>query len=282
MTYLGYNDLPDLGKPTEVNLEKLIELKPDVVFLHTNRAMELDEKLEPAGIKVIRMDNYQPEKYNEEMLLLGKILGKEERAQEFLDYRDNLEKSVADIVATIDEESKPSVVALSFGFLKSQGGYRIFPAFSNDDTPGVGEGYSTLLAGGKDGAPEIKYDKAEASTTVMVDAEYVFEKQPDVITLHGTFVGGYEDPDTTAFKETLDEAYANSDLGELQAGKDQRVYCFNTDMLGAAKRPIGLIQLGKYLHPELFKDMDPIAEANKYFETWLGTEFKGTWWYDEE
>ena len=91
--YLGFGELPDMGETSELNIEAIIGLAPDAVLVHTNRATEvLEEKLNPLGIPVIRIDNYQPEKYEEELLLLGRLLDAEDRAQAFLEYRQGLKR----------------------------------------------------------------------------------------------------------------------------------------------------------------------------------------------
>lgn len=279
----AYASLPDVGETGSPDYEKIIDLEPDAVFCYTNRSMDLEDKVGGVGIKVIRIDNYQPEKYDEEMLLLGKILGKEDRAQQFVDYEDGLMKSVSDKVDGLSDSDKPSVLALSVGFINSSGGYRIFPCYSIDGTQGVGEGYSSILAGGKDASPDIKYDKTQASTTVMVDQEYVLDTcKPDVITLHGTWLGGYNCTDVSDYKKVMDNIYSVSTIGETPAGADKEVYIFHTDMLGAALRPIGITQLASYLHPDLFAGVDTTKIAEDFFTTWLGCEFKGIWWYAAE
>lgn len=279
----AYASLPDVGETGSPNYEKIIDLEPDAVFCYTNRAMDLEEKVGGVGIKVIRIDNYQPEKYDQEMLLLGKILGKSERAQQFVDYENGLMKQVSDVVDKLSDSEKPSVLALSVGFINGSGGYRIFPCYSTDGTQGVGEGYSTILAGGKDASPDIKYDKTQASTTVMVDQEYVLDTcKPDVITLHGTWLGGYNCTDINDYKSVMDNIYKVSTIGQTPAGADKKVYIFHTDMLGAALRPIGIMQLASYLHPDLFPGVDVEKIAQEFFTTWLGCEFQGIWWYAAE
>lgn len=281
-SYLGYNDLPDMGDTGELNMEAIIGMEPEAVFVHTNRATELEEKLVPAGIQVIRIDNYQPEKYDEELRLLGKILGKEDRAEEFLAYKNEIEKLVSERVEKIDEAEKKSVMALSVGFMNSQGGYRIFPCYSIDGTMGVGEGYSTILAGGIDASPEIKYDPAVGDTTILVDEEYALSCNPEVITLHGTWLGGYNCKDENDFKTVIDNIYEISSIGQTDAGKNKEVYVFHTDFLGASKRHIGVMQLCKYLYPEQFEDIDVEQYAKEYFENWLGTDYQGIWYYAAE
>ena len=281
--YLGFNDLPDMGDTSELNIEAIIALNPDAVLVHTNRATEvLEEKLNPLGIKVIRIDNYQPEKYDEEMLLLGKLVGKEERAQEFLDYIHGVEEMVSERVADIPEEERKSVLALSVGFLNSQGGYRVFPSRASNGEIGVGEGYASILAGGVDAAADLEWDATSDSTTILVEEEYALSCNPDAITLHGTWLGGYNAQDTAQFKEVMDNIYNISSIGQMKAGADRQVFIFHTDMLGAAMRHIGVLQLGKYLYPELFEDIDVDAYATEFFEDWVGAEYKGEWFYSAE
>jgi iron complex transport system substrate-binding protein len=279
-SYLGFGDLPDMGETGELNIEAIIGLNPDAVLVHTNRATEvLEEKLNPLGVKVIRIDNYQPERYDQEMRLLGKILDKEERAEEFLAYRVSVEKLVADQVQNIPEEERKTVMALSVGFINSNGGYRIFPCMANNGEAGVGEGYSTILAGGLDASPGTVWDPAQDNTTIHVEEEYALSCNPQVITLHGTWLGGYNATEPEAFTTVLDNIYNISSIGKMTAGENRDVYIFHTDMLGANKRHIGLLQLGKYLYPSRFGGIDAEAYAKEYFQDWLGTTYEGIWFY---
>ena len=278
--YLGFDNLPDLGETSKINIEEIIKLKPEIVFAHTNRIKDvLEEKLEPIGIKVIRIDNYLPEKMDEEMRLLGQIFNKKDRVEEYIKWKSDLEKLVADRVKAIPEKDKKKVMALSLGFLNSNGGFRVFPSKAKDNKPGVGEGYATMLAGGVDAAEDLEWNPAEASTTILVDKEYVLKKNPPVLTLHGTWLGGYNEQDINKFKEVIDNIMKKTDTPKLDAGKNKEMYIFHTDMLGANKRCLGILQLAKYLYPEQFKDIDTEKYAKEYFKKWLDTEYKGIWFY---
>jgi len=277
--YLGFQSLPDVGETGQLNLETILSLKPQAVFTYTNRPdRKLEEKLEPAGIKVVRMNNYLPDQTDSEWELLGKLFGKEERAAQFLEWKHGIERISAERIQSIGENDKKSVMALSAGFLNSDGGYRIFPSQSLGGKPGVGEGFATILAGGKDAA-DLQWNPAEASTTIMVDEEYVLTRNPDVITLHGTWLGGYEAADV----QPLEDAFANmlsiSSLNRLKAGKNRDVYFFHTNFIGSDKRYIGVLQLAKWLYPDRFADVDPEAYAREYFEKWLGVPYQGIWYH---
>ncbi|KZE43388.1 ABC transporter substrate-binding protein [Brevibacillus parabrevis] len=277
--YLGFDSKPDVGETKQINLEQIISLKPQIVFAYTNRPDKtLEEKLEPAGIKVVRMNNYLPEQMDDELKLLGKIFDKSEKADEFLAWKHSIEKLLADRVAGIREEDKKQVLALSAGFLNTNGGYRIFPSQSLDGKPGVGEGYATILAGGKDAA-DLQWNPAEASTTIMVDEEYVLKRNPEVITLHGTWLGGYNVKDTKPFEEALRHIMSTTSVSRLKAGQTKDIYFFYTNFAGSDKRYIGNLQLAKYLYPDKFQDIDPEQYAKEYFEKWLGVPYQGIWHY---
>ncbi len=278
--YLGLNHLPDVGKTNELNIESILALKPEVVFTFTNRPdNSLEEKLEPAGIKVVRLNNYLPEEMDEELLTLAKIFGKEEKAQHYLAWKHDIEQTLAERVKEIPEEEKKTVLALSAGALNTNGKYNIYPATTLQGDAGVGEGYATILAGGLDPAKDIKWDPTESSTTVNVDEEYVLTVNPDVITLHGNFYGGYEATDATSFTEVLDNVVNNTAVSQMTAGKNKDVYMFYTNFFGSDKGFIGRVQLAKYLYPERFADIDVQTYIDEYFEDWLGVESHGIWYY---
>ncbi|MCG5252204.1 ABC transporter substrate-binding protein [Brevibacillus agri] len=277
--YLGFDGKPDVGETKQINLEQVISLKPQVVFAYTNRPDKtLEEKLEPAGIKVVRINNYLPEQMDEELKLLGKIFDKSDKADEFLAWKHSIEKLLADRVAGIKEEDKKQVLALSAGFLHTNGGYRVFPSQSIEGKPGVGEGYATILAGGKDAA-DLQWDPAEASTTIMVDEEYVLKRNPEVITLHGTWLGGYNVQDRKPFEDALRHIMSTTSVSRLKAGQTKDIYFFYTNFVGSDKRYIGNLQLAKYLYPDKFQDIEPEQYAKEYFEKWLGVPYQGIWHY---
>lgn len=277
--YLGLQDLPDIGETGEVNLETILGLKPQVVFAYTNRPDQtLEDKLGPAGIQVIRMNNYLPDQMDAELELLGRLFGKEERAAEFLAWKHGIEQIPVERLKGLAEEEKKSVLALSAGFLNSNGGYRVFPSQSLGGKPGVGEGYATIAAGGVDAA-DLQWDPTEASTTILVDEEYVLTRNPQVITLHGTWLGGYDVADRVPFEEAFANIMEISSLKQLDAGKTRDVYFFHTNFIGSDKRYIGVLQLAKWLYPERFQDVEPDDYARQYFEEWLGVPYQGTWYY---
>lgn len=278
--YLGLNALPDVGKTDEINLESLLALKPEVVFTFTNRPDQtLEEKLEPAGIKVVRLNNYLADQMDEELRTLAKIFGKEQRAEDYIAWKQGIEQILAERIKDIPEQQKKTVLALSAGALNTNGKYNIYPSQTLDGQAGPGEGYATILAGGIDPTPTIQWDATKSSTTVNVEEEFVLTANPDVITLHGNFFGGYDAKEAASFTEVLDNVVTNTAVSQMTAGKNKDVYLFYTNFFGSDKGFIGRLQLGKYLYPQQFEDIVVEVYIQQYFEEWLGVEAGGVWFH---
>ena len=276
--FLPFTELPDVGKTGEVNLELILSLQPEIVFAHTNRNVEiLEEKLEPAGIQVIRADYYRPDRQKDELRLIAKIMGVEENAEAFIAWQESLETLREERLTGLKDEERRTVIALSVGFLNSQGGYRIFPSSSADGSMGPGEGYATILAGGIDAAADLTWPPEQSGTTVLVEPEYVLQRNPEVVTLHGTWLGGYNAEDDAQFREVMTNILNTTSLPQLQAVTTGDVYIFHTDFLGAARNFIGVLQLAKDLYPDRFADVDVDAYHRQYFEEWLKAPFAGVW-----
>jgi len=74
-----------VGTVMEVNLEKIVDLRPDLVLATSLVKPEAKEKLRTLGIKVITFP--AAKSFNqmcEQLLELGRIVGKEKKAQEFV------------------------------------------------------------------------------------------------------------------------------------------------------------------------------------------------------
>lgn len=280
--YLPFAELPDVGETGELNLELIVSLQPDIVFAKTNTAVgDLESVLEPAGIQVVRLDYFRPDRQKDELRILGQIMQEEENAEAFIAWQEEVEAVRDERLAGLSEEERATVLALSVGFLNSNGGYRIFPSQSADGSMGPGEGYATVLAGGVDAASDLVWPPDQTSgTTVLVDEEYALALNPDAVTLHGTWLGGYNAADDSQYREVMQNIIDTTSLPQMDAVENGNVFIFHTDFLGAARNFIGTLQLAKYLYPERFADVDPLAYDRTYFAEWLGVPYGGVWSFD--
>ena len=72
-------ELPTVGSGYRPDYEAIINLKPDIVLQYSGWTPEMDEKLEPFGIKVIRL-GFKLMNYTREVASLGDILDKKNRS----------------------------------------------------------------------------------------------------------------------------------------------------------------------------------------------------------
>jgi len=87
----GMEDKPTVGGYKELDLEKIISSKPDIILTSKDRP-DLREKLEPANITVIALKFAETGKFEQEFRCLSKLLEKEERAEEFILWRNRQDK----------------------------------------------------------------------------------------------------------------------------------------------------------------------------------------------
>jgi len=124
--YPWIKNIPDVGYPWKgtFSAEKVIELKPDVVIMSKDQYKHVKEDVEKpkkAGIPVVFIDYYEPfnvTTHTKSTLILGKLLGKEDRVKELVSYYT---KQVDDILKRLSEVEgkypKPKVLLLGKGWM---------------------------------------------------------------------------------------------------------------------------------------------------------------------
>ena len=83
-----FNKNSIIGKSTrELNYEKIIELQPELLIITGNGAWEdAERKLANFGIKVVVINVYYTDKFQENCRMAGKIFGKEREAQAYYSF----------------------------------------------------------------------------------------------------------------------------------------------------------------------------------------------------
>ncbi|WP_238882204.1 ABC transporter substrate-binding protein [Clostridium sp. YIM B02551] len=214
-------NIESVGEITEPNIEKITELKPDLVIAGAHFSKELVNKLEALGINVAVLygeDSFDGAYKN--IQDISKILGKEKKGQEII---DGMKKKVADVEKKISGLSRPSIYYV------------------------VGFGKSDFTAGGDTFIGQIIEKAGGDNIAKDVDGwnyskEKLMEKNPQVIVLSDKYNS----------KEgfTTGEGYK-----ELNAVKEGKVYEIDDNMLSrqGPRQADGLEALAKILHPEAFK-----------------------------
>jgi len=264
------------------SVEKALSLKPDLVLLTAYQDPKLGagaiaQAFEAAGVPVVFVTapgsaHMQATDIAPRMTLLGKILGREKEADAVIAfYREHLEH----VRRRIAQSSPPRPKVL----------IDTYAGLSNCCRAPGRHGWSEFvdLAGGQN------LSAADPSSGGgMMSMEYILAQNPDVYIGNG---GSYMEvkakgkgllvgPAYTAeeSRETLARLMQRPGFPELKAVKDGQVYGVWTALALQPENILLAEIMAKWLHPDLFRDLDPkttLAEINRRF---LAVPMEGVYW----
>jgi iron complex transport system substrate-binding protein len=249
-------NLPMVGDTdSSANLELILELDPDLVIASQRLSDENRAALEAAGIAVLEESSTYPrrETYIQNLAL---ILDAEDEADAFLEFEASYENLIKERVADLTEEEKPTVY---------------FEWYKDWYSSGATGGYTEMImtAGG------INIAGDQNVSSMDVSAEFVAESNPELILRMLTFYDGEELVD---FQALYDGLLNRTGLEDTDAVQNEEVYIIKNTAL-VSRRPIGLVYLAKWFHPDLFEDIDPVAVHEEYVQTFFGTSVSGVYVY---
>ncbi|WP_083771402.1 iron ABC transporter substrate-binding protein [Methanocaldococcus sp. FS406-22] len=117
-------NLPTIGQGgpcPKPNPEAIIQVKPDVIFVTYMPKDEVDALQQKTGIPVVVLSYGQLATFNNEDLfksleLAGKILGKEDRAEEVIKFIKDCQRDLNNRTKDIPDDKKPTVYVGGIGF----------------------------------------------------------------------------------------------------------------------------------------------------------------------
>jgi iron complex transport system substrate-binding protein len=271
----GVSELPVIRTPgfdpSFINYEKVFELDPDIYLsLPMNFPDWTDaiDTLEP-DIPIVRLEFADPETLVENIRKLRYVLNTEEKGEEFIAFYEGVVNDIAEETAGLSEEEKPRVFVWPFF-----PGYTEQYAILAGDMPGIQSQFEIV------GAINIAEDLT--GWFPYVSAEWLIGEDIDVIlcgvspapVLPG--VCGYGIDDTTLIRKTRDrvmDAEENPVLGGSDAVTNGRVYLYSLKMGTSNRFVVAMAYWAKWLHPELFEDLDPKAIHQEYLTDFRGIDY---------
>lgn len=249
--------LPSIGPggPNTINkepdLEKVLAVNPDVIFITYLERAKADALQKKIGIPVIVL-SYGPfgtfdERVLESIRLVGKVLDKEDRAGAVLDFIEESRKDLLSRVEGFPQDQKPSVYVGGIGFKGTHG---------IESTETLYAPFEWVKAKNMAGAEGGKGH-------LFVDKEKLLSWKPDIIFIDS---GG---------NELVRQDYVKRPdfyMG-LQAIKNRRVYIlhsFNWYMTNIGTVIADAYTAGKILYPKRFEDVDLSEKADEIYEFLLG------------
>ncbi|OHV79831.1 ABC transporter substrate-binding protein [Ensifer sp. LCM 4579] len=270
--------LPTFGgmKDGTFDIEQAVALKPDVMLMNIDAKTATEEagyieKLEKVGIPLVYVDFREKPMENTEpsMRLIGKLFGKEEKAEEFIRFRAEQIAKVTDVLSKANPE-RPLV------FMERAGGY------SDDCCMSFGDenfGKMVEFAGGRNMAKNII-----PGTFGTVNPEQIIAANPDqVIITGGNWEGYVPGGDWVGVGYGADEKEALRKLENLtkrpaftgvKAVKEGNVHAIWHQFYNNPYQFVAIQQIAKWLHPDLFKDLDPEATFKELHERFLPLPYK--------
>ena len=249
------NAKTDFIDGTNVNIEELLKLNPDVVF-YSAGSKEEGEAYKNAGIPAIAISpgkwGYDAiETLNQWIETLVQLFPENNKAKVVRDYSEKTYKMVQERVAGLSDADK---VKVFFLFQYSD---------SNIMTSGkkfFGQWWCDAI-GAKNAAEELEKDNS-----VAVNMEQIYAWNPELI-----FITNFN---TAKPDDLYNNTVGSYDWSEIEAVKNKQVYKMPLGMYRSytcgVDTPVTLLWLAKTVYPSLFEDIDITAETKKYYQEVFG------------
>ncbi|MEN8905194.1 MAG: iron ABC transporter substrate-binding protein [Clostridiales bacterium] len=242
----GPNNAPDP--------EKIIAVNPEVIFsTYAIDKASADNLQSKTGIPVVaisygKTSTFDPLVYNS-LKLIGKIIGKEEKAQEIEEFMEKCKNDLDTKTKNIPDNKKSTTyigglgMKGTHGIESTQGNYSLFNAVNAKNVA----------------------DETQKTGSLMIDKEKLIQWNPDKIFIDG---GGIQ-----LFQQDYqkNKEYYNT----LSAFKNNEVYSqlpYNFYSTNIDTAIADAYYIGKILFPNQFKEIDPEKKADEIYKFLLGKE----------
>lgn len=244
-------DMPCPYSSGSINIEELAAVSPDLVFLRVENLQDAGEveKLDGLGIPYLAVDYVTMEDQIYSIEMMGKSLGKEERALSYTDYYRDTIAMVQERAANIPEEEKKSV-------------YHSVNEVVRTDIPGT-LSYEVLEAAGCKNVVASADELQLSGDKGMATVEQIYVWDPDVVLAN--------EPEATAYFQTDDK------FSGLRAVREGNVYQLPVGISrwahpGSLESPLAALYIAKLLYPASFEDIDMIQEIRDFYEDFFAIE----------
>jgi iron complex transport system substrate-binding protein len=250
-------DLPQVGTWSEPDIEKIAELKPDLVITSANvaRIKALNDSLSRLGIAVAGMDFYRDNLINSEVEKLGYLLDKEDRAKEYINWRDGYVNKIRDYVSGLKDSEKPTV-------------YMEWGGHSNEPGKSYGNGSSGQAMCDFTGARNIAATLEEFPT---VESEWVIVQNPDYIIKYVNLAGKWGWNSTKEAEVEADLLANRTGWNNITAVKDGSVYILSSEIAWGLDSIVLGAYMSKWFHPDL--NIDPEKVYKEYLDRFLNVKY---------
>jgi iron complex transport system substrate-binding protein len=251
----------------KLDYETILSLNPDVLIEFS--AGRVDKEKLP-GVTVFGLNLMIPMNYVERVRKLGYILDKKEEAEEYINWHESWINKIKSRTKGVSEDEKPKVFL--WCFFKPGGDYKTVY------TGGIGGSrihQMCVMAGGKN----IAEDLPSTAPWPKVDPEWVIVQNPDIIVASSAIDPnpcGYGTDDPSEFAAFSEDILNRPELANIAAVKNKNVYMMDFRNLqgGGSCCLIGTTYMAKWLHPDIFGDLEPRAIHQEYLDRFQRIDYE--------
>ena len=266
LVYPGVADIPALGSmmdgPYTPDQESLLELNPDLLILEVIPMPGIEDLIEDLDgiIPVVAVKTYDPNGMAESFRTLGKLLGRSERAEDFIAWCTDVQNMMLGQTADMTDAEKAKIF-----FKTGYGEVDSLMTFSDD--------MSYIPARNRiTGCINIAGDlPSQGGWVPGIDPEWLASKDYDVLVIGDPQPGRYGTAasDTEYLSDFRQKVMELPIFAGTTAVKDGRVYMLSDTFFGTPRHIIGFAYLAKWFHPGLFGEMNPAQLHQEYFDKFL-------------
>lgn len=232
-------------------------------------------QLEGAGIPVVYIDFFTHPFQNQarSLEILGQLTGRTEQAKAYNAFRQAKLDLIASRVKDIPEDKRPTV------FMEAHAGNG--PDCCNSPGKGNMGDYITFVGGHNIGADAMDTAFGKLNLEYVIDRDpniYIATGGPHLEKAGGFVVGEKYDVATSA--ASLRKVASRRGISTLKAVREGRTHGLSHQLINSPIDIVATEVLAKWIHPELFADLDPQATLNEINTKYLAVPYPGTYWVD--
>ena len=244
----------DIGNPSNPNLELLLTLKPDVIFLDFH-FHDLRYKLERLNFRIIPVHAYYQQYLFETIKNIAKILNASLKAEILIKRLQGYQSLVQNRLAKVQVEQRKQGIFLV--------GNNTFFSFAK------GSGQFFLEQSGlKNMAHDFSHDYP------TISREWLLYHQPDFLLFSTAINQNTAHKRKKYLKQIYNTYQTNSSLKSIKAIKNNCII-INQELTYGLNSFIGNIYLAKKLYPHLFEDIDADKIYNDFMLDFFNLKTQG-------
>ncbi|MGJ3352314.1 ABC transporter substrate-binding protein [Providencia sp. Je.9.19] len=279
-------DIPVFPNPytTDFSVEKALIAQPDLLIFDIGLQSKLTESgtlslLEKSGLPVIFIDfrQYPLKNTVPSMQLLGRVFGEEKQAEEFNRFYQQKLELIRSRVATLTKEQRPTVfIERAVGVTGEDyccktfgnGNFGEFVETAGGNNLGS-QWFSTGMGG------EINEEQLIHSNPyyyLMTAADWDSTRKGSVSVPLG-YTG-----EKQKSQDRLATLLERPKLRPLEAFQHKRVLALYQQYYDTPFNIIAVEAIAKFIHPELFADLDPQGDSDYLHKTFTALDGSGVFW----